>query len=106
MDAVTGLSGSGPAYIYLIIESLADGGVKMGLSRELAVKLSAQCVLGAAKMVLDENKHPGALKDDVTSPGGCTIHALHLLEQAGLRAIFMSAVEEATKRAKQMSENK
>lgn len=103
MDAVTGLSGSGPAYIYMIIEALADGGVKMGIPRELASKLAAQTVLGAGSMVMNEGRHPGSLKDDVTSPAGSTIHALHVLEKSGLRAILISAVEEATLRAKAMA---
>lgn len=99
LDAVTGLSGSGPAYIFIIIEALSDGGVKMGLSRDAALKLAAQTVLGAARMVLDTKKHPGELKDMVTSPGGTTIAALHDLEKGNLRATLIKAVETATKRS-------
>jgi pyrroline-5-carboxylate reductase len=96
IDAVTGLSGSGPAYIFIIIEALADGGVKMGLSRDIALKLAAQTVLGSAKMVLETGKHPGVLKDMVTSPGGTTITALHELEKGKLRGTLIGAVEAAT----------
>lgn len=100
LDAVTGLSASGPAYIFVIIEALADGGVKMGLSREIALKLAAQTVLGASKMVLDTGKHPGELKDMVTSPGGTTITALHEIEKGKLRSTLISAVEAATLKSK------
>jgi pyrroline-5-carboxylate reductase len=100
MDAVTALSGSGPAYIFVIIEALADGGVKMGLSRDIAVKLAAQTVFGSAKMILETGKHPGLLKDMVTSPGGTTIAALHELEKGKLRATIMNAVEAATLKSK------
>ncbi len=102
MDAVTGLSGSGPAYVYLMIEALADGGVKMGLPREMAQMLAAQTVLGAAKMVIETKQHPGALKDAVCSPAGTTIAGMHELEKAGVRAALMNAVEAATKRATEL----
>ena len=103
LDAVTGLSGSGPAYLFIIIESLADGGVKMGLPRKIAVKLAAQTVLGAAKLVLETEKHPGELKDMVATPGGTTITAIHELESAKLRATLIRAVEAATLKSKEMN---
>ena len=103
LDAVTGLSGSGPAYIFMVIEALADGGVRMGLGRDQAVTLAAQTVLGAAKMVLTTHKHPGQLKDMVTSPGGTTIDAVAVLEEGGLRGLFIKAVEAATKKANQLA---
>ncbi len=103
LDAVTGLSGSGPAYIYVLIEALSDGGVRMGLPRELATKLAAQTVAGAAQMVLQTNQHPGVLKDQVASPGGTTIAGLHALEQGGFRGIVMDAVQAATERATQLA---
>lgn len=102
MDAVTGLSGSGPAYVYQIIEALSDGGVRMGLPRDAATKLAAQTVLGAAQMVLSTGQHPGQLKDAVTSPGGTTIAGIHALEKGGLRASLMNAVEAATLRAREL----
>ena len=102
LDAVTGLSGSGPAYVYQIIEALSDGGVRMGLTREIATKLAAQTVLGAAQMVLETGQHPGMLKDAVTSPGGTTIAGLHALERGGLRGTLMNAVEAATIRAREL----
>ncbi len=102
LDAVTGLSGSGPAYVYVIIEALADGGVRMGLPRDVALKLAAQTVFGAAKMVLDTGTHPAALKDAVASPGGTTIAGLHELERGGLRGVLMDAVQAATERAAEL----
>ena len=102
MDAVTGLSGSGPAYVFQVIEALADGGVKMGLSRDVAMTLAAQTVLGAAKLQLETKEHPAQLKDKVTSPGGSTIAGLQALEKGGVRAAFMAAVEAATKRAEEL----
>jgi pyrroline-5-carboxylate reductase len=102
MDAVTGLSGSGPAYVFLVIEALADGGVKMGLPRDAALGLAAQTVFGAAKMVQDTGEHPGRLKDRVTSPGGTTIAGLHELERGCLRTSLMDAVEAATRRSQEL----
>ncbi len=102
MDAVTGLSGSGPAYMYLMIDALADGGVKMGLSKAQAVLLATQTMLGAAKMVLELKKTPAELKDMVTSPGGTTIAGLHALELGKVRACLMNAVEAATLRSKEL----
>ncbi|MDP7551825.1 MAG: pyrroline-5-carboxylate reductase [Nitrospinaceae bacterium] len=99
IDAVTGLSGSGPAYIFMIIEALSDAGVKMGLSREVANILTVQTVLGSAKLARESGKHPGELKDMVTSPGGTTISGLHALEEGGLRTTLMNAVENATRRS-------
>jgi len=104
MDAVTGLSGSGPAYVYLMIEALADGGVKMGLSRSVAELLAAQTVLGAARMMLESGEHPGRLKDRVASPGGTTIAGIHKLEEGRLRATLMAAVEAATKRSQELGQ--
>ncbi len=102
MNAVTGLSGSGPAYGYLIIEALADGGVQAGLPRAEALRLAAQTLLGAAAMVLDSNQHPAVLKDQVTSPGGTTIAGLAELERLGLRAALIAAVGAATRRAAEL----
>lgn len=99
MDTVTGLSGSGPAYIYMVIEALTDGGVKMGLPRELSHQLSTQTVLGAAAMVKATGLHPAILKDQVSTPAGTTISALHELEERGLRSMFVSAVQKATERS-------
>ncbi len=100
MDAVTGLSASGPAYIFVIIEALSDAGVRMGLDRASALTLAAATVGGAADMVLATGQHPGQLKDMVTSPGGTTITGLQVLERAGLRGVLMDAVEAATLRAR------
>jgi pyrroline-5-carboxylate reductase len=99
MDTVTGLSGSGPAYIFIVIEALSDAGVRMGLTRDVATLLAAQTVLGAAQMVLETGEHPARLKDMVTSPGGTTIAGLQVLEQGRLRGILMEAVEAATRRS-------
>jgi pyrroline-5-carboxylate reductase len=104
LDAVTGLSGSGPAYVMLIIDALADGGVKVGLSRETALLLAAQTVYGSAKLLLETGEHPGRLKDMVTSPGGTTIAGLHALEAGGLRHTLMNAVEVATRRATELGQ--
>jgi pyrroline-5-carboxylate reductase len=104
LDAVTGLSGSGPAYIFLIIDALADAGVKVGLSRDDALILAPQTVLGAAKMLIETGEHPGKLKDMVTSPGGTAIAGLHTLEEGGLRTTLINAVEVATERSKALGE--
>jgi pyrroline-5-carboxylate reductase len=104
MDAITGLSGSGPAYIFLIVDALADAGVKVGLSREDALFLSNQTVLGAAKLLIETKEHPGRLKDMVTSPGGTAIAGIHALEKGGLRTTLINAVEVATERSKELGE--
>lgn len=104
LDAVTGLSGSGPAYIFLIVDALADAGVKVGLSRDDALLLASQTVLGAAKMLIETGEHPGKLKDMVTSPGGTAIAGLHTLEQGGVRTTLINAVEVATQRSKTLGE--
>jgi pyrroline-5-carboxylate reductase len=104
MDAITGLSGSGPAYIFIIVDALADAGVKMGLSRKDAQFLAAQTVLGAAKMLMETREHPGQLKDRVTSPGGTAIAGIHTLEKGGLRTTLINAVEAATLRSKELGE--
>lgn len=103
LNAVTGLSGSGPAFVYMMIEALSDGGVRMGLPRDVATELAAQTVFGAAKMILESGKHPGELKDMVTSPGGTTIAGIHELERGGIRGILMDAVEAATQRAEALA---
>ncbi|MDC0274570.1 pyrroline-5-carboxylate reductase, partial [Planctomycetaceae bacterium] len=105
LDAVTGLSGSGPAYVYQFIEALSDGGVRMGLPRQTATELAAQTVLGAAKMVLETGQHPGVLKDAVTSPGGTTIAGLHALENGQFRGIVMNAVQQATERSRELADH-
>lgn len=103
LDAVTGLSGSGPAYVYLAIEAMADGGVAAGLPRDLALGLASQTVLGAASMVINSGKHPGQLKDDVASPGGTTIAGIHELERGGFRGILMNTVVAAANRSREFS---
>jgi len=102
LDAVTGLSGSGPAYIFLIIDALADAGVKVGLSRDTSLLLAAQTVLGSAKLLIETAEHPGKLKDMVTSPGGTAIAGIHTLEEGGLRTTLINAVERATHRAREL----
>lgn len=104
MDAFTGLSGSGPAYIFIIVDAMADAGVKMGLSRKDALFLSTQTVLGAAKLLMESKEHPGQLKDRVASPGGTAIAGIHTLEQGGLRTTMINAIESATKRSKELGD--
>ena len=104
LDAVTGLSGSGPAYVFLILEGLSDAGVKVGLSRRTSQLLAAQTLLGSAKLLLETNEHPGRLKDMVTSPGGTAITGLHTLETGGVRTTLMNAVEAATRRSRELGE--
>ncbi|MGA2749770.1 MAG: pyrroline-5-carboxylate reductase [Verrucomicrobiota bacterium] len=104
LDAVTGLSGSGPAYLFLIIEALSDGGVAAGLPREVAASLAAQTVFGSAKMVLETGLHPGSLKDMVASPGGTTIEGLHELEKGRVRGVLMSAVRAATDKSRKLGQ--
>jgi pyrroline-5-carboxylate reductase len=103
MDAVTALSASGPAYIYIILESLAEGGVKVGLPRDIATLLAAQTALGAATMVLETGSHPALLKDAVTTPAGCTIDGILELEEGGLRVTLIKAVMRAAQRAKELA---
>jgi pyrroline-5-carboxylate reductase len=103
LDAVTGLSGSGPAFVYLMIEALADGGVRLGLTRDVSLRLAAQTVKGAAEMVLTTGDHPGVLKDRVASPGGTTIAGLHVLENHGVRGALITAVEAAARRAAELA---
>ena len=105
MDAATGLSASGPAYIFVIIEALADGGVRMGIPRRTALTMAAQTILGSAKLYFESGKHPGELKDMVTSPGGTTIAGLHQLEAGGLRAALMNAVQAATLRSEELGKS-
>jgi pyrroline-5-carboxylate reductase len=105
MDAITGLSASGPAFIYIVIESLAEAGVKVGLPREIATELAAQTVVGAGSMVLDTGEHPAKLKDSVTTPAGCTVDGILELEDGGLRVTLIKAVVKATQRAKELVEN-
>lgn len=103
MDAVTGLSGSGPAYMFVMLEALADAGVRMGLPRDVATLLGAQTMLGAARMLLETGKHPGQLKDMVTTPGGTTIEALYSMERDGVRAALIRAVEAAANKSREMT---
>lgn len=103
LNAVTGLSGSGPAYIYLLIEALIDGGVRVGLPRDTAFKLASQTVMGAARMVIERNEHPAVLKDQVTTPGGTTIAALDVLEKTGFRSALIEAVKASTKRSEELA---
>ncbi|MPN60425.1 Pyrroline-5-carboxylate reductase [bioreactor metagenome] len=103
INAVTGVSGSGPAYVYIFIEAMADAGVLNGLPRDIAYKLAAQTVLGSAAMVLESGEHPGKLKDAVCSPGGTTIEAVYALERKGFRSAVITAVNDCTEKAKALS---
>jgi pyrroline-5-carboxylate reductase len=103
MDVVTGLSGSGPAYIYMVIEALTDGGVMMGLPRPVATRLATQTVMGSAKLVRETGEHPAVLRDQVTTPGGTAINAIKELESSGLRPMLIRAVETATNKSKELS---
>jgi len=103
MDAVTGLSGTGPVYIFMVIEAMIDGGVKMGIPRSVATSLATQTVLGAAKLVQETGKHPAILKDEVTTPGGTAINAIHVLETKGLRSVLIDAIMTATQRSQELS---
>jgi pyrroline-5-carboxylate reductase len=103
MDAVTGLSGSGPVYLFMVIEAMIDGGVKMGIPRPIAAKLAAQTVFGAAKLVIETGKHPAILKDEVTTPGGTAITAIHMLEGRGLRSVLIDAIVAAAQRSQELS---
>jgi pyrroline-5-carboxylate reductase len=103
MDAVTGLSGSGPVYLYMVIEAMIDGGVKMGIPRAVAATLAAQTVFGAAKLVIESGKHPAILKDEVTTPGGTAINAIHSLEANGLRSVLIDAIVTASNRSQELS---
>lgn len=105
MDAVTGVSGSGPAYVYLFIEAMADAGVQQGLPRAVAYELAAQTVKGAARMVLESGQHPGQLKDNVCSPGGTTIDAVATLEKRGFRGAVIEAIEACSSKSREMSKN-
>jgi pyrroline-5-carboxylate reductase len=104
MDAVTGLSGSGPAFLYIIIEALAEAGVNVGLPRDVATLLAAQTTLGSARMVLETGSHPALLKDAVTTPAGCTVDGILELEEGGLRVTLIKAVKRATQRAKELAD--
>lgn len=103
MDAVTGLSGTGPVYIFMVIEAMIDGGVKMGIPRDVASQLATQTVLGAAKLVIETGKHPAILKDEVTTPGGTAINAIHMLETRGLRSVLIDAIVTASQRSEELS---
>ena len=104
MDAVTGLSGSGPAFLYIILEALAEAGVNVGLPREIATVLAAQTAYGAARMVLETGAHPALLKDEVTTPAGCTVDGILELEEGGLRVTLIKAVKRATERARALAQ--
>ncbi|HKK02037.1 MAG TPA: pyrroline-5-carboxylate reductase dimerization domain-containing protein, partial [Desulfuromonadales bacterium] len=106
LDAVTGLSGSGPAYVFTMIEALADGGVQQGLARDVAQSLAVQTVLGAARLVQESGEHPAALRDKVCSPGGTAISAVKVLEEKGLRSTLMEAVARAAERSRELGDSK